>query len=100
MENHFSNFLHLGFSIFFVSLFAFRARAHENLSKAQIGINKSEKSSTLYLKMRKAASNILMLNYPILDLHWVKNATHQKHFILQILRAPERSKWLSKRNCI
>ena len=55
-----------------------KARAHKNLLKIQLGINKCEKNNTFYLKMRKVASNLLMLNQPTLGSHCVKNIKYQK----------------------
>ena len=54
-----------------------RTHEYKNFLKIQLRINKSEKKVTFYLKMRKLASKIQVLNQCKLKYHWVKNITQK-----------------------
>ena len=54
-----------------------RTHEYKNLLKIQVRINKSEKKITFYLKMRKLASKIQVLNQCKLKDHWVRNITQK-----------------------
>ena len=49
-----------------------RTQVQENFLKIQFGINISEKNNTLYMKMRKVASIVLVPNPPPFGPHCVK----------------------------
>ena len=54
-----------------------RTHEYKNFLKIQLRINKSEKKVTFYLKIRKLASKIQVLNQCKLKDHWVKNITQK-----------------------
>ena len=63
----------------------YKNSARKKLRKVQLEINKSEKNSSVFLKMRKLTSKIQMLNYPILENQWV-NTIQKTVLILQMSR--------------